>query len=329
MLILVIALLSQEIYRVEVSPIDFQSDAVPETFVHGIKQLETDGVDLYLTALKQPTVLQIRTDGEFVRRIGSAGQGPGELGYFAPWSVAVDSPGLWILPSSLKHANYYEGEGYAHQIRLQGYQFRGSRMPAYSFAFNKDYVLVQAHPTTGHLAFAYRYDGAVHKKVGKILPIEPEFLKRNPALNSTLWRHDGERWYALFVHRPILRVFGPGFDLKNEFVLSGPEIEGFEETYFKNEPDPNWTFPKPHFTDFQVVGDSLLVICEGVIYQVDKGSGEVKSRTYFVGNEKVKKEIGPRPIHFPLFAVVKNQIYFAIPGMPWDHDLWTAELPYP
>ena len=328
MFLLLASILVQEVFRVEVQPWDFQSGGNPETFIHGTNQLETDGIDLFILPSRVPKIIQIKTDGTYVRTIGREGEGPGELGSYPPKATAVSPAGIWVLTSRAKHANLYIDGKFAHDLRLRNYMFRGSGLPAYAFAFNQDYVVIQAHPTTGSLANAYNYDGTIHKKVSRILPIEPEFLKRNPAINGTIWRYDDGRWYCLFVHRPIIRVFGADFEMEKEFILNGPEIEVYEEIFFKNEPDPNWTYPKPHFTDFKVAGNSLLVLCDGMLYQVEKSTGEVLSRTHFNGDAEIRKRMSGDRLHFIYFAQVDDRLFLASTSAIYDHDLWTVKVPF-
>jgi hypothetical protein len=330
MLILLFLLVnSSETHRVEIEPFDFQDENNPATYATGMKQIECNGSDLFISLLRRPVILQIETDGTFVRAIGKKGQGPGELGWHAVWAISVRGERLWALRDDLTLANYYENGNHMHTIRPSSYQFRGSRMVAYRFAFDNEHIVIQTHPGTGFLANVYDYNGNVRRQVGKTFPVRKEFLARNPSLYSTIWAHDGERWYCLFVHRPILRVFGKDFELEKEFILSAPEIEALEEVFYKNEKDPNWTYPRPHFTDIQVQGKDILIMCDGTLYQVNKETGEVLSRTYFFGGKELREKHGIDSARLEYFAVnEENKIFLGISHFMFDHDLWTAQLPF-
>jgi hypothetical protein len=318
-----------DVHKVYFSPFDFQRDDLPATHTAGIKQIEFNGEDLLIPLLRRPSILQIRTDGTFVRAIGKKGSGPGELGWHATWAIAAKGQGLWVLRDDLSLLNYYEKGKYEISFRPKGYQFRGARLPAYRFAFDNEHVVVPVHPSTGFLAYAYDYGGSVRKKVGQILRIDTKYLARNPGINSTIWANDGTQWYCLFVHRPIVRVFDKHFELKKEFTVQGPEIEVFEAAFRENEKDPDWTYPKPHFTDMKIRGKDLFLLCNGVLYQMNREDGEVLSRSYFYGDKAFQKFIGNQRAEFQFFALDgKQNIFLGMSHLLLEHDMAVARLPF-
>jgi len=312
-------------------PLLFQDENRPETFITGIGQLESDGQNLYILRKNDPSVLVIKSDGTFVRNIGRSGLGPGELGSYAPVSLSVSGPSTWILRDDLIGVNYYENGEFITSFKPKGYMVGRTSLPGFSFGFTQDGVLLQAPPRSRALAYFYGYDGEVKKKVGRILPVEKEFLRVNPALNSTSWIRDGNRWYCLFIYRPIIREFDSDFKLIREINFTGPEILEKEEKFFENKEDRNWRpFPKWHFSDFKIFKNSIYILCEGVLYQLDKKSGDLKSRTYFFLSKEMRAIIDiPRGVFHYLAFTQDGKIFLAHSSLPFDRDgVWTANLPF-
>jgi hypothetical protein len=329
MLMMVCAIiLTGDVYRLPSEPFPVQDENNPATYLSGIAQLESNGKDLFFLTLREPGVLQFSGDGSFVRRIGRKGQGPGELGIRRSSAMAVDGETVWIR-SRLRVFMFHEGD-FQHSFAIKNYQHRGSTYPSNAFVFSPDHLLVQAHPSSLHIAAVYNYDGSVHKMVGDLASRNPTFLKTNPALNFTFWARDKDHYYCLFAYRPKIVVYDSAFEKVRELTIKGPEVSEFEEKYFRNEPDPRFTYPMPHFTDFKVFGDHLYVLCDGTLYQLAKEDGRTLSRSIFVGNERAWRELGGRnKIHYKYMAFLDNGT-FLLSGRSAFLDvlLWKAELPF-
>ncbi len=312
-------------------PVLFQDESRPETFIQGFKQLESDGRYLYILRENDPSALVIKPDGSFVRNLGRSGQGPGELGSYGPVSLAVSGNAAWILRDDLKGLNYYENGAFVTSIRPKDYMPGRTSLPGFSFGFNQNGVLLQAHPKSGHLAYFYGFDGKINREIGKTLPIEEEFLKVNPALNNTSWIKNENKWYCLFIYRPIIRVFNSSFKLEREINFTGPEIQLKEEKFFENKVDPNWRpFPKWYFSDFKIFKNSIYILCEEALYQLDKKTGALKSRTYFFLGQELRKIVDvPRGLFHYLAFTDDGKLFLAHNALPFDKDgVWTADLPF-
>jgi len=189
-------------------------------------------------------------------------------------------------------------------------------------------VVVPTHPSSKHLAAVYGYDGKVRRYVGDIVPIDRKRLRKNPALNDTLWRRSGDRWYCLFKFRPYLLVFDGDFNQVAEFRLTGPEIEHREEEFRKYEPKGKFSLPPNHFTDMKFFDGKLFVMAELALYQIDPATGDTLNRTYFIGRGEGFGEIEGHPLALMHFAFLDDgTLVLGHPAVPWNHDLWKVRLP--
>jgi hypothetical protein len=318
----------QDAYRLESHPFIVQDEDNQETHFSGLVQLESNGKDLFLLTDRQPGALRFSGEGNFIRRIGRKGQGPGELGNARSGAMAVDGETVWIM-THLKAFLFHEGE-YQHDFSFRSYQHRGSITPSRSIVFSPDHIIIQAHPSTRHIAAVYNYDGSVHKMIGELASRNPVYLKTNPALNFTVWTRDRDHYYCLFAYRPKIVVYDLNFEKVRELIVNGPEVSEFEEVFLRNERNPLFTYPKPHFTDIKVFGDHLYLMCDGMLYQLDKKTGNTLSRTVFIGNEKVWKERGKQAkLHYNYFTFLDDGTFIlAHASGIYDAHLWKADLPF-
>lgn len=143
---------TEQEYRLKVNPFDFQDEANPDSFITGIRQIECNGEDLFILSHDEPSVFQISGKGKFLKKIGSKGGGPKELGYHGPVAMAVQGNSLWIIDDRHKAAHFFEGGEHQLRIPIATYQLRYGSNPTDVFAFTNNHVLIQAHPTSQHLA---------------------------------------------------------------------------------------------------------------------------------------------------------------------------------
>ena len=318
--------LGETLTRIEVVPLDFQHDEKPQTHLKGIQGLSTNGDDLFLLDMYEPGVLQIKANGDFVRRIGGKGKGPGELGYHGSYAFSVHGESVWIRGDN-GFLNYYERGEFVIGFKPQPTQISPIRA-SFSFAFDENVVVYQAFPGTGRLAHLYDYGGTNTGGIGKVMPIEDQFLRVNPALNNTMWSQDDTYFYCLFLFRPVLRIFDKkSHKLVKELIISGPEVEMFEESYFEAKKSTRFTYPLPHFTDFQVHNGDLFLLCDGFLYHLNDKTGELKSRSLIWGKPELTGYDGPK-LFFPYFAITKGgEVFLAADGLDFHHDgIWRAKI---
>lgn len=318
------------VYRVPVWPQTWQDERDPDSFMKGFTAVDTNGTDIFIADIQDPKVLQFKPDGTFVRLIGGPGQGPGELGSYGPEAIAASGSALWVLTSGGSSANYFENGEFMTSFKPWHYIGYGSSLPSYRFDFHNGKILLQTLPVIKKLARVYDYDGNPLTDVGNELPRQMEYLEVNPTMNHTMWEFDGKHWYALFFHRPLLRKFDKDFNQITEFTIVGPEIDQFEYTFFENKKDPQWTYPKPHFTDFVVFREFVFALSNGVLYQISKHAGDVVSRTYFFGKgDHAQLNVQGRLNTHMLTFVDDGRLFLFARHIVHEADVWVPEsVPY-
>jgi len=318
---------AQEILRSVIQPFDFQIEEDSKTHVRGMSELYAAKGSLVYLPKEDPTILWIDPKSKRVNRFGGQGSGPGELGTYSSGGVSAQGNALWALNDRKTIANFYVDGQFQTAFRLKDYQLRPFEDVQWSFAHDDQFVVIPAHPRTGHLARVYNYAGQEAAMVGRILPIEPDILEYNSMVNATIWQYQNGKWYCLFIYRPIIRVFNKGFDLEREIPIVGEEVDLFEEPFHKREIPEGFDRPRPHFTDFQVTEQFIYVMCHGVLYQLTL-EGELLSRTGFWANEAITQELGWCPrVAFQYVAVMKSgRVFLGTLGNYMEHDLWYVDL---
>jgi len=330
MLLIVFSLfITPATHKITIEPFDFQDEAKPESYVKGMWLLDGTGDTLIFAPLNEPVVLLIEPKSKQIQRVGGKGLGPGELGGSHPYGVSKCDRYLWVLDHNRKRLTLFAGGVYQTDFQTEGYQLLTGASVKYSIAHNDMFVVVPAYPASGYLAKVYDFAGNVVAKMGEILPIEPDLLEYNPALNNTVWRYLDNKWYCLFMFRPYFRIYNNQFELEHEVQIIGQEVDYFEERFQKREKDPAQARVQPFFTDFQVTSKNLFVMCYGVLYQMDH-KGKLLSKTEFYTDDETVALLGYRPrVHFN-HAVVspEGRVYLGMFGTYHDHDLWYVDAPY-
>ncbi len=318
----------QSVYKVKLEPFDLVEDEAGASFLTGVHQLESGGELLYIRDKRASHILAVNRDGQVVRVIGRKGGGPGEFKGRVT-AFAVHGPALWAIGDRGQRATYFEGGAHVLDFKLKGYNIDAVGPDARPFGFTNEYVLVQAHPSTRHLAALYGYDGELRRYVGDIAPIDVEALRKNPALNDTFWRTDGKRWFCLFKYRPFLLVFDRAFNQLAEFELTGPEIERRNEAFAEFKPKRKTNMPNYFFTDFKIHRGKLYALCSPALYQIDPDTGETLNRTYFFGEGEDFGAVEGSPLAmFHMAFLDDDSLVLGHPILPWNHDMWKVRLPY-
>lgn len=318
-----------EIIKLTIQPFDFQVEDQPNTHVVGMVELYSTGkVPVYLPK-EDPTVIVINPNTREIQRFGGVGQGPGELGRYPAGGLSVRESSIWALNDRKTHANLFVEGQFQTSFRLKDYQVRDPYLVTWSFAHNDQLVVIPAHPRTGSLARVYDYSGQEIAMMGKILPIEPEMLRYNRAVNATLWQYANNRWFCLFVYRPKVRIFNAAFELEKEIPIVGEEVDHFEQYFQKRELPEGFGFAPTHFNDFQVTKKFIYIVCRGVLYQLNH-EGELLTKTQFWANEEVEEELGWLPqVRFKYVAVLTSgKIFLGTLDDYMDHDLWFVDAPH-
>ncbi len=313
--------------RIELKPFDFQNEARPDSLISGMLQLDTDGTNLFLIPNGSPTILEISLEKGFLRMYGGPGQGPGMLGSHQPKSISAQKGRFWTLDSQM-FAQYFEDGNHIIKWPVKSYNIARSRWGAKTMAFNRDHVVIPVHPLTRHLAAAYDYGGNRVKYLGEIYPIDHEMLMKNPGLNDTHWAQDEDFWYCLFKYWPRLLVFDQDFKMIRDIELRGPEIDIAQGIYHGDIPDIYEGPPLAWFPGLAAQDGYLYFSCRDALYKVSAKDFKTVSRFKFF-SELFVREHDPNPNLklIELFTVIGDHAVLGWSHLPYDHDLWIADIP--
>ena len=332
-LILFLAFLGfQDFQRLGIVPFDFGDQNNANTYIKHLSQIEASGGLLYIREPTNPIIVVIDSKGDYVRTIGKAGEGPEELGASSQ-SFGVDGPSLWTMNGNMKFAHYYENGEHAHRIRIENYnRFINATDASLPIAFSRDSVIIPPlYRVDRSMAYVYGYDGEIKYKVPAPFNSEKE-LRKNPAVNETFWFREGDIWYCLFKHKPLLYVYDKTFRLQNQFELEGPEIADHAEALKDFERKKRWDIPPPYFTDAKVFKGKVYALCKGALYQIDPKQGLVlQHTTFFLKIPEIDEYDLSEDVNVQLFyfALLENgTLVLGHPALMWGHDLWKVKLPY-
>jgi len=318
--------LSVPVYKVELQPFDLTETESGAVYLGGVDQLESDGELLYIRDVQSPHILAVDASGRLRQTIGGLGGGPGEF-RSNPVAIALRGEALWVLSDGGRRASYFERGEFMLGFAVNSYNITiGSS--ANAFDFTNEAVAIPAHPSTGRLAAVYGYGGELQRLAGKIAPIDPEILRKNPAFNDTMWRRDGDHWYCLFQFRPTLLKFNRDFEQTAAFRLRGPEMEHREEAFEKFEPQGMSSIPPGHFTDIKFYRGDLFVMAPKALYQIDPQSGETLSRTYFIYRGEEGSRKGRTVARMTMAFLKDGVVVLGHPALVGNHDLWKVRLPF-
>ena len=121
-LLLIFALDGTKSHHIRISPLDFSNEAIPNTLVRDIAQIEVADDLIYIRELMDPRILVIDRNGKYVKRIGKIGQGPTELGQNSI-SFGVKGPSLWTIGKDVKTAHYFEHGEQVMRIAVPNYNW--------------------------------------------------------------------------------------------------------------------------------------------------------------------------------------------------------------
>ncbi len=322
-----------EAVRLEIRPLDFQREDQPQTFITGIAQIESDGETIFIAPHMEPSLLLLSREGRFLSRLGGKGQGPEELGSFGIRSLSVQPDRVWVLDGQ-KRAHYFEKGEHQLSWSVKSHWMATYAAGAFTLTFDAEHVIIPIHPATGHLAAVYNYGGQRVRYLGEILPIDAELIAKNRAINDTHWARDERYWYCLFKFWPKLLVFDRQFRKVAETDLTGPEIDICNGIFFGDIETSYTGPPRVYFRDFKVHGESLYFFCRDALYQVDKRNLKTLRRYKLFARLEEDPTWNGRPQHGEFFTLLDAKekgrgptLVMGWAHLPWEHDLWTAELP--
>ena len=87
--------------------------------------------------------------------------------------------------------------------------------------------------------------------------------------------------------------------------------------------------PFPIFSDAKIFEGDLFLMTKGHLHRVDLDTHKLKSITTFYGTGPDFAEVAAPNVTVYFFAFLEDGLLVvAHPAMLWNHDLWTASLPF-
>jgi len=320
-----------ELLKLKVEPFDFQNPDMGfhEYYLDSYDQMVIQGRTLYLRAHDEPQIVAINTDNFQGTRIGSQGEGPGELRSGAAY-MAVRGSNLWAIDfgNREKILHFVEGrykdafaiDAMDPQIPLDGL----------SLAASDTEIVSPLSPRSGHLAMAYGFDGS-KTPVGKLLidKRDGELVYRLPHVNQTIWHFgDDGFWYAAFPYSPMVLKFDRKFKKVGHFSIEHPLLADRINQIMEFEPVRPNKRCIPLVTDIKWFRNKLYVMSSGYLFQLDPNSGDLHNIIRFSIYEP--EHSGPGLKVFPLFAFRDDGAIFL--GHPScfdlsEHDMYHLKHP--
>lgn len=319
------AVLAQEIRYPK--PLDFQDDALPETFAQTIRQLESDG-EAVVVKTENAHLLKINLNGQVLEVFPLPQDGP--VHHLSVAAFAMHQNQLAVVNQARRIYLYKGARAFSH-FQSQAFSLDDfyNLATTKSFGFNGDQMVVPSQ-TKNSVAVVLDGAGNVSTQVGKPIAFPSDFPWDTQFLNATFWVAAGEKWYCLFKFKSLLRVYDRKFQLLDEFEFTSEEIANCDLELY--EPTQAYlgqmSMPLPHFSDFKIFGSHGYLLCRGALLKLNLNSGKLENSYHFFGRgddfEKVPE--GQRLNMMYLAMVDKNTAILCHPAMLWNHDLWIAKL---
>ena len=321
------ALFAQKLHRVPVSPldIDFGTNGSPLT---DLGQIETDGDRIYIRSSQEPRILALTQQGRLLKEIGRPGEAPGEFGAVGVLAMSVSGQRIWAVDAQFERVQLFERGLYQTGFRITAFNQDMAYPSSNRFAFSEGEVVLPAASGGDYLAMVHDYEGRILRYVER--PV-PKIGMERPSFSGaedTFWLFYQDRWICLFKYAPSILIFDRNFELEKQFRLG----DGFESGYEKIKSfQPNETFAVPHalMTDVEAFGDDLYLMSAGRLNRVSLVDGAIRDVIVFYGEGPDFAEVtAPYLTLFFCRILEHGQLVLGHPGYFWNHDLWTASLPF-
>ena len=326
-------LLSQESFTISPTPFNFQSEEAGfEVFyTDHYQQMEIQGNYLYLCHRADPFILQIHLDTKEVKKIGSGGQGPGELSR-GVLGMAVGPDRIWAIDSQKqkKIIGYSNSGKYLESLTVPKpgpRRFSASN----SIACNNREVLVPISPGSGKLGMVIQMNGE-RQTVGELpFPrnqMNEDLIRKMPYINQTFWVYDNNFWYAAFPFQPTVLKFDRNLKMVKGYHLEHALVNERFNAIMDFLPENQGQGAPALVTDMKVFKNRLYVMCvEKYLFQIDLDTGAILSISRFTS---VGENEQSGPVAYPLFAFRDNgSLFIGHPINPKlrEHDLYIIENP--
>jgi hypothetical protein len=237
---------------------------------------------------------------------------------------AVDGPHLWAYDNTYnKKLMYFRNGEYQKTIPIysQGF-FAAGASPV--FAAHGDTVVLPLTSRTRRLGMAYRLDGS-RTEIGTI-PFDeswPELLRKNMAMNFTLWTWGDGHWFATFAYFPQILKFNKDFTLVATFDLKHPYVQDAWSDLLEFEPKRTTHRPNDILFDFKFFRGRLFVLAQRFLYEIHPETGALISATRFFGMPpEFEKRTGRA---FNRFAFLEDNTLILSHASFQDYELWQVK----
>jgi hypothetical protein len=320
---------AQQQYRVAIQPLDFQQSKDENFFMANIGQIETDGPLVYLRSIRELEVSVMTPEGHLARRFGGNGGFSSEFGVNGVLAISVRDGVCLAIDAEQRLVRRFEEGRFQFAFRLHAYNVFATMPSSNSFAFSNQHIVIPTAPATGHLASVYGHDGVFRKFAGSLIPFDEDLMQIIPGINDTYWLFQGDQFYSIHKFYPIISTYDTAFERTNQFHLSTPAIEAYLEVFLSFTPLEPGSVPGPLFTDAKIYGGQLYLMSQGVLHQISLEDGTLESQTRFFGTGKDFAHLEDPHVNLYFFAFLPDgRLVLGHPAMLWNHDLWTAQLPF-
>lgn len=311
--------------RLTVQPIDFQMEDVSETLVQQIRQIETDGIHIFVRT-ENNYILKLAPDGALVDVIRMPATGPDHFFRLGSFALAGDQ---MVAVNQGSQVFWFKDGGFVKQYPSAGFEAVYS-FPFYNtntIGFNGKAVVLPLTPGNQHLAAAYDGEGSLVARVGERPPIDSDYQDGFDTMNSTFWAWNGSQWIALYKFRAQMLVFDANFTLKKTIELTSPLVDEARASFYDQEPlSLREKKPVPFFFDLKAKGNRAWFLARGILHEVDLAKGQITHRYHFFGEGKDFEGVPTdQNLAFYMMAPLKDgRFILGHPALMWNHDLWAA-----
>ncbi len=320
---------AQDRYRQELRALDFRKSGQPY-FFNGIHQIATDGRRLFLRSYGDTNILITNSRAEFIATLGGKGNHPSEFGDLGVMAMAVQGNRLMAIDSNAIRARTFVDDAYQSSFRLKSY-YRLGRLPTSSnlFAFSESEAVIPASPFEGHLAALYDERGQFVRYVGEMIPVDDRLNALFAGMNETLWLRHENRWLSIHKFIPLVTIYDGSFHVVTQYQVSSSLVQEMFDKVIGFQPGGHGNIPTPILTDAQIFRGDLYVLGGGWLHQLELETGKVKSITNFYGTGEEFSQVTAPYLTLYTFALLDSgQLILGHHAQMWDHDLWTADLPF-
>lgn len=327
LVVLMLSLLQE--HMLQGTPVVFQDDGKPATFIKSISQIESDGTHIYVRDDETNSVKVLDSSGRFMKAIGGLPKFKQRVS-----SMALGPGTLWLSNDREEFFYLYVNHEYELMVDLPVNLLKMTSMTTNAFAASADHVVIPVHPKRGYLGVAFDFDGNQAAGLGRPFPFEPDILNRNPWWNDTLWCYDSteKTWVCLYKYHPIVIVFYEEFRELRRVEYSSPEVDKFMEkrsgrlgkSIEELSSGGGFTAPVVLNFDLKVDDDYYYVMAGGALLKLGKASGEVAVRAKF----KVPHDGEVRSYSMEMAAPISDELLaVGHASHPFDADFWFVQNP--